>query len=207
VVLAPGFRLSAAGAAARRVVVGVTGASGSVYATRLLQHLREAGTETHLVASGTAEQVCRFERHPLPESVVAGTDGLPGSIARHDESNLFAPPASGSFRHGGMVVVPCSAGTAGRIAAGTAETLLLRAADVCLKEGFPLVLVLRETPLSRIHLRNLLELADAGARIVPASPGFYNHPSGIDDLVDGVLARVLDILGIASEIAPRWREP
>lgn len=199
--------MSARDAQAHRLVVGVTGASGSIYASRLLGHLRKAGTEIHLVASGTAEQVCRYERHPLPESVAAGSEGLPGSIVRHDESDLFAPPSSGSFRHGGMVVVPCSAGTAGRIAAGTAETLLLRAADVCLKEGFPLVLVLREAPLSRIHLRNLLELADAGARIVPASPGFYHHPSGIDDLVDGVLARVLDILGIESEIAPRWREP
>lgn len=208
-VFAQGFRLiapDAAGGASRRVVVGVTGASGSIYASRLLRHLRKAGTETHLVASATAEQVCRFERHPLPRSIAAGSDGLPGAVVRHDESNLFAPPASGSFRHAGMVVVPCSAGTAGRIAAGTAETLLLRAADVCLKEGFPLILVLREAPLSRIHLRNLLELADAGARIVPASPGFYHHPSDIDELVDGLLARVLDLLGIDAAIAPRWRE-
>ena len=191
---------------AQRLVVGATGASGSIYASRLLVHLRKAGMETHLVASGPAEQVFRFERQPLPESVVPGTDGLPGSIVRHDDGNFFAPPSSGSFRHRGMVVVPCSAGTAGRICAGTGDSLLLRAADVCLKEGRPLILVLRETPLSRIHLRNLLELSDAGAKIVPASPGFYHHPTTVEELVDSVLARVLDLLGIQADISPRWTE-
>jgi len=190
----------------QRIVVGVTGASGSIYAARLLVHLRTLGMESHLVASSTAEQVCRFEHHPLPGDVSAGTDGLPGSVVRHDDANLFAPPSSGSFRHRGMVVVPCSAGTAGRINAGTAETLLLRSADVCLKEGRPLVLVLRETPLSRIHLRNLLELSEAGARIVPASPGFYQHPASFADLADTVLARVLDLLGLDADISPRWTE-
>lgn len=159
-----------------------------------------------MVASATAEKVCRFEGHPLPENVSAGTDGLPGCVVRHDEANFFAPPASGSFRHAGMVIAPCSAGTVGRIAAGTADTLLLRAADVCLKERRPLIVVLRETPLSRIHLKNLLEITDAGAIVVPASPGFYNKPAGIEELVDGVLARVLDLLGLPADIAPRWKD-
>ena len=105
-----------------------------------------------------------------------------------------------------MVIAPCSAGTVGRIAAGTADTLLLRAADVCLKERRPLIVLLRETPLSRIHLKNLLEITEAGAIVVPASPGFYHKPSGIEELVDGVLARVLDLLGFPSEIAPRWKD-
>ena len=187
-------------------MVGVTGASGSIYATRLLMHLRTLGKEVHLVASDVAEKVCRYEGHPLPGDVSCGSDGLTGSVIRHRDDNLFAPPSSGSFRHLGMVVVPCSAGTVGRIAAGTAESLLLRSADVCLKERLPLVIVLRETPLSRIHLRNLLELSDAGACILPASPGFYHKPEGFEDLVDGVLARVLDQLGIESSISPRWTE-
>ena len=191
---------------ANRIVVGVTGASGSIYAARMLLHLRRLGQEVHLVASEVAEKVCRYEGHPLPGDVPTGTDGLPGSVVRHRETDLFAPISSGSFRHRGMVVVPCSAGTAGRIAAGTAETLLLRSADVCLKEGRPLVVVLRETPLSRIHLRNLLELSDAGARILPASPGFYHRPAGFDELVDGVLARALDLLGLDADISPRWTE-
>ena len=190
----------------QRIVLGATGASGSIYASRLLVHLRRAGLETHLVASGPAEQVFRFERQPLPGATAEGTDGLPGSIVRHEDDNFFAPPSSGSFRHRGMVVVPCSAGTAGRICAGTGETLLLRAADVCLKEGRPLIIVLRETPLSRIHLRNLLELSDAGAKIVPASPGFYHRPSTVEEMVDSVLARVLDLLGIDADISPRWAE-
>ena len=189
-----------------RVVLGVTGASGSIYGARLLHHLRAQGAEVHLVASATAEQVCRFEGHPLPGSLAAGTDGLSGTVVRHDEGNFFAPVASGSFRHRGMVIAPCSAGTAGRLAAGTADTLLLRAANVCLKERRPLILVLRETPLSRIHLRNLLDLTDAGAVVVPASPGFYNKPAGIEELVDGVLARVLDLLGMPADIAPRWKD-
>lgn len=189
-----------------RVVVGVTGASGSIYAARLVVHLRTLGMEVHLVASEVAEKVCRFEGHPLPGGIPAGTDGLPGSVVRHRDDNLFAAPSSGSFRHRGMVIVPCSAGTVGRVAAGTAESLLLRSADVCLKERLPLVIVLRETPLSRIHLRNLLELSDAGACILPASPGFYHKPEGFGDLVDGVLARVLDQLGIEASISPRWTE-
>lgn len=187
-------------------MLGVTGASGSIYGSRLLGHLRAAGLETHLVASETAEKVCRFEGHPLPQSLAAGADGLPGSVVRHDADNFFASVASGSFRHRGMVIAPCSAGTVGRLAAGTADTLLLRAADVCLKERRPLIVLLRETPLSRIHLRNLLEITEAGAIVVPASPGFYHRPASIEELVDGVLARVFDLLGLPSDIAPRWKD-
>lgn len=186
-------------------MLGVTGASGSIYGSRLLGHLRAMGCETHLVVSATADQVCRFEGHPLPTESHPGSTGT-GPLVRHDDANFFAPPASGSFRHDGMVVAPCSVGTVGRIAAGTADSLLLRAADVCLKERRPLVLVVRETPLSRIHLRNLLELTEAGAIVVPASPGFYHRPATIEELVDTVLARVLDLLGLPSDISPRWKD-
>jgi len=186
-------------------VVGVTGASGSIYAGRFLSHLRRQDVEVHLVASETAEQVCRFEGHPLPVAWEPSPES-PARLVRHQPKDLFAPPSSGSFRHQGMVVLPCSAGTVGRIASGTSDSLLLRAADVCLKERRPLVLVVRETPLSRIHLRNLLELCDAGARILPASPGFYRKPATLDELVDGLLDRVFDQLGWDMDLAPRWRE-
>lgn len=189
-----------------RVVLGVTGASGSFYGARLLSHLRAAGTETHLVLSRTASMVAAHEGISFPKSLAAGTEGLPGSVIRHAEEDLFAAPASGSFRHRGMVIAPCSAGTVGRIASGTSDTLLTRAADVCLKERRPLVIVLRETPLNRIHLRNLLALEEAGALIMPASPSFYSAPSSIEALVDTVLARVLDHLGVDLEVSPRWRE-
>lgn len=187
-------------------MLGVTGASGAIYAARLLTHLRAAGNEVHLVASKAGEQVSRFEGFPMPASLPEGNDGFPGGLVRHRDDDLWAAPASGSFRHGGMVIAPCSAGTVGRLAAGTGETLLLRAADVCLKEGLPLILLVREAPLSLIHLRNLERLAEAGARIVPASPGFYNRPASIEELVDGLLQRVLDLLGLDLDIAPRWRE-
>lgn len=189
-----------------RVVLGVTGASGSIYGARLLSHLRAAGTETHLILSRTASLVSAHEGISFPKSLPAGTEGLPGSVVRHAEEDLFAAPASGSFRHRGMVIAPCSAGTMGRIAAGTSDTLLIRAADVCLKERRPLVIVLRETPLNRIHLRNLLALEEAGALIMPASPSFYTAPSSIEALVDTVLARALDHLGVDLEVSPRWRE-
>jgi len=193
-------------AAPTRVVLGVTGASGAIYGARLLSHLRRAGTETHLVLSRTAVQVAAHEGFSFPKSLAAGTDDLPGAVVRHAEEDLFAPPASGSFRHGGMVIAPCSAGTVGRIASGTSDSLLIRCADVCLKERRPLVVILRETPLNRIHLRNLLALEEAGALILPASPSFYGAPHTIEELVDTVLARALDHLGFDLDISPRWRE-
>jgi 4-hydroxy-3-polyprenylbenzoate decarboxylase len=170
-----------------------------------LSHLRRLDLEAHLVASDTAEQVCAFEGHPLPKAWEPSA-GLPARLVRHRPADLFAAPASGSFRHLGMVVLPCSAGTVGRLAAGTSDSLLLRAADVCLKERRPLVIVVRETPLSRIHLRNLLELSDAGAVILPANPGFYQKPSSIEELVDGLLDRVFDQLGLPMELSPRWKD-
>jgi 4-hydroxy-3-polyprenylbenzoate decarboxylase len=191
----------------KRILLGITGASGSIYGARLLQHLRAASVETHLVVSRTGEQVSHFEKCPLPASLPEGTDGLPGSVVRHPDTNLFAGPASGSFRHHGMVIAPCSAGTMGRIANGVSDTLLLRCADVCLKERRPLILLLRETPLHLIHLRNAQTLVEAGALVMPASPGFYTHPESIEELVDSVLARVLDHLNIDAPISPRWKDP
>lgn len=189
------------------VVLGVSGASGAVYGARLLLHLRTAGVPVHLILSRPAVQVAAHEDVEFPKSIPAGRDGLPGEVVRHAPEDLFAPPSSGSFRHRGMVIAPCSAGTVGRIAAGTSDNLVVRSADVCLKERRPLIILLREAPLSRIHLRNLLALEEAGALIIPASPSFYTQPKTIDELVDTVLSRVLDHLGIDLDISPRWKEP
>lgn len=179
------------------LVVGVTGASGSVYAIRLLQVLKELGLAAHLTVSKPGLEVVKYE---------TGFDrgALEHLAVWHEVDNLFAPIASGSFRSDGMVVLPCSMHTLGAIAQGVTDSLLLRCADVMLKEGRPLVLVPREAPLNKIHVANMLKVMDAGARIIPASPAFYHKPATIDDLVDFVVGKVLDNLGIEHNMFRRW---
>lgn len=122
-----------------------------------------------------------------------------------DRANFFTPPASGSFRHDGMVIVPCSMGTIGRIANGISDDLVTRSADVCLKEKRKLILVIRETPLNLVHLRNLTQLAEAGATILPACPGFYYNPKTVEDLADTIVARILQNLDFEQKVMPQWR--
>lgn len=181
-----------------RYVVGVTGASGSIYADRLLMHLKALGHETHLVFTETGQKVCAFEGYP----------DLSGRAVRTwDNRDFFAPFASGSWRHDGMAVIPCSMGSLAKIAHGIGDSLLTRAADVCLKEKYRLVIVPRETPMSALHLRNQESLALLGAVILPAAPAFYHKPATVADLVDTVLARVLDHLGLPDHpVGQRWRE-
>ncbi len=179
----------------RRVVVGVSGASGAIYASRILGCLRDAGADVDLVFTKTGRVVWNHE---------LGTDPRDFGFPIHGSSDFTAPIASGSVRIDGMVVVPCSSGAAARIAHGLSLDLVGRAADVVLKERKPLVLVLRESPLSLVHLRNLTQLAEAGAVVLPASPGFYHLPKSIDELVDHVVARALDRLGIDNELSRRW---
>ena len=182
----------------RRFIIGVTGASGSIYADRLLVHLKGMGHETHLVFTETAKKVCAYE-------------GFPEMGARatkvYDNKDFFAPFASGSYRHDGMAVIPCSMGSLAKIAHGIGDSLLTRAADVCLKEKLRLIIVPRETPMSALHLHNQKTLADYGAVIIPANPAFYHKPATIEDLADTVLARVLDHLGLQDhQVGKRWRE-
>jgi 4-hydroxy-3-polyprenylbenzoate decarboxylase len=127
------------------------------------------------------------------------------NISLVDRKDYFSPPASGSFRHDGMVIVPCSMGTAGRIAHGISDDLVTRAADVCLKERRRLILVVREMPWSLVHLRNLTQVAEAGATILPASPAFYYRPQTVEELVDTVVARILQQLGIEQKVVPQWQ--
>lgn len=179
-------------------VVGITGASGSVYALRLIEVLRGAGHIVHAVVTESAWQVLACECGVTRADFARRVDVL------YDDADIGAAIASGSFRVGAMVVVPCSMHTAGSLASGVTGSLLTRAADVALKEGRRLILVPRETPMHAIHLENLLKLAQAGARIVPACPGFYHQPQRIEDLVDMLVGKLCDQLGVAHTLFRRW---
>jgi 4-hydroxy-3-polyprenylbenzoate decarboxylase len=182
------------------VIVGLSGASGIIYGIRLLEVLRDLGIERDLVMTGTGEEMVTIETSWTPEQIRALATRV------HESTDFTSPLASGGFRNRGMVVVPCSMKTVAGIACGFADNLLLRAADCTLKEGRPLIVVPRETPLNSIHLRNMLVLAEAGVTILPAAPGFYHRPKTIDDLVDHVVGKVLDRLGIEHHLYHRWKE-
>ena len=182
-----------------RVVVGITGASGIPYGIRLLEVLREFDVEVHLTCSPSASLVNKHEGDGRSwDEVLALADVV------HDNSNLAASIASGSFKAKAMAIVPCSGTTLGKIAAGISDNLVTRAALVMLKERRQLILVPRETPLSTIYIDNMLKLSNAGAIIAPASPAFYNKPKTLDDNVNFIVGRVLDLLGYDSEIFSRW---
>jgi flavin prenyltransferase len=189
------------------IVVAVTGASGAPYAVRLLAALVGAERPVHLVLSSHGLRLLQAE---------CGIDSIDGLrrrvgaaawdrwITTFDDADRGAAPASGSALSAGMVICPCSMGTLSAIAVGASRSLVERAADVALKERRPLILVPRETPLSAIHLENMLRVTRAGAIVMPAAPGFYHQPQTIDDLVNFVVARVLDHLGVPQQLAPRW---
>ncbi|AKX92923.1 UbiX family flavin prenyltransferase [Neomoorella thermoacetica] len=184
-----------------KLVVAVTGATGAVYAVRLLEALRATGSEVHLVLSRWAGETLRLETDTT-------VDTLRGLATRcYQENDLAAPVASGSFQHQGMVVVPCSMKTLAGIAHGYAANLIMRAADVTIKEGRKLILVPRETPLSPIHLENMLTLARLGVVIMPPMPAFYYRPRTVDDVVNHLVARILDHLGLEQDLVPRWGSP
>jgi 4-hydroxy-3-polyprenylbenzoate decarboxylase len=192
-----------------RYLVCMTGASGAVYGIRLLKYLASPDgpcpeAELHLVASKWAERVVLEETGSPLESHAAALGN--GRIERHDPSDLASPLSSGSFRMDGTVVVPCSMGTAGAIASGVSANLVQRAGAVALKEGWPLIIVPRESPLSLVSLRALVALKEAGATILPASPAFYTRPGSIDELVDQIVSRMLDRLGLDMPGAKRWEE-
>ncbi len=196
----------------RTVTLALTGASGMPYGIRLLECLLQARKRVYLLYSQAAQIVARQEMSiPLPARAkdaeayfIERFSPEPGQLRVFGREEWFAPVASGSNPADAMVVCPCTMGTLASIAAGLSKNLIERAADVMLKERRPLVLVARETPLSSIHLQNMLRLSDAGATILPANPGFYHHPESIDALVDFVVARILDQLRIEHTLMPRW---
>ena len=191
-----------------RLVVGITGASGAIYAQRFLIQATEHYSEIHLIMSDQAIQVAATELGVTLSRENWSTISWLGKeypqIKLLRSRDYFTPPASGSFRHDGMVIVPCSMGTAGRIANGISDDLLTRAADVCLKEGRKLILLPREMPWNLIMLRNLTQLAEAGATIMPACPAWYHKPKTIEDVADTVVARILQNLGIDQKIFKEW---
>ena len=192
----------------RRLVVGLGGASGALYGVRFLGQAVRRFDEVYVIPSRSARSVLATELDidlgdPPSARALLGEDAPQVRFCRRDD--FFTPPASDSFRHAGMVIVPCSMGTAGRIAAGVSDDLTTRAADVCLKENRRLILVVRGTPLSLIHLRNLARLAEAGATILPAAPSFYGRPQTVEDLVDTVVARTLQALGVEQDLVGEWK--
>lgn len=199
-------------AAPETVCLALTGASGLPYGLRLLECLLGAGLRVQLLYSQAAQIVARQELGlELPsrpaetrELLLARYPNLPGTLEVYDRKEWFAPVASGSNPPDAMVICPCSMGTLAAVAQGLADKLIERAADVVLKEGRKLVLVPRETPFSAIHLENMLRLNRAGAVILPPSPGFYHHPQRVEDLVDFVVARILDQLAVPHQLMARW---
>jgi len=189
----------------KRIMVAISGASGTVYARRLLQVLPSSYDTVYLTASNNALEIMHDE---------LGVASISDLVPEHElfkiiplgYTDLSSPPASGSHEYEGLIVVPCSMGVVGRIAAGVSSDLITRAADVCLKDHKKLILVVRETPLNLIHLRNLTQLAEAGAIILPASPAFYNTPKSIDDLVDFVVDRILRVVGTDTRLIEGWGE-
>ena len=185
--------------------IGWTGASGLVYGVRLVDVLLNAGRDVNLVFSEAVRQTAPVE---MALDVAGLLDRLgemgPGSLRVFDQHDFSAPLASGSAHGGPFAIVPCSMGTVGKLVAGTSETLLLRAADVCLKERRPLIIVPRETPLATHHLEHLAALSRRGVLVLPAMPGFYHRPQSPGEMVDFVVQRVCDHLGVEVDLAPRW---
>lgn len=184
----------------KRLVVGISGASGVAYGIRLLESLKDLRIESHLVMSKAAEMTVAYETKLKPKQVLAMSDRA------YSIGNVGAPIASGTFKTLGMVVAPCSVRTMSEIATGVTTTLLSRAADVTLKERRPLILMVRETPLHLGHLRTMTALAELGAIILPPVPAFYAEPETLSDLVDQMVARALDLLGYDWPLARRWGE-
>jgi len=194
----------------KKIIVAICGASGSIYGIRLLKALLNKPVNIYLIISNAGYKVLEHETGYKGESFSSFLKDKGAVIHKdaglniYEQDDFFAPPASGSFRHDGMVIAPCSMKTLGAIASGMADNLIHRAADVNLKEKRPLILLPRETPLSIIHLKNMYVAAKAGATIMPPSPSFYFDPKTISDLVDTVIARVLDHLEIEHDLVGQW---
>jgi 4-hydroxy-3-polyprenylbenzoate decarboxylase len=192
--------------------VAITGASGAPYALRLLEVLVKGGHKIYLTITGEGLSIMKDEAGLMLKgsetdimfALEKRLEAREGQVEYFDEDNMYAPIASGSVKIDAMVVIPCSMKTLASMANGYASTLIERAADVTIKEQRKLIIVPRETPLSPIHLRNMLTLADLGCHIIPAMPGFYHQPKRVSELVDFVVARVLDSMGVENDLSPRW---
>lgn len=188
----------------KTIIVGITGASGSIYGLRLLEELAKKGLKIHVVASKTAEKVISYETGHILTDFINDLNGKGAHLILEDVDDFFAPIASGSYPTDGMIIAPCSMGSLAQVANGISSNLLVRSADVCLKERKPLVILARETPLNSINLENMLKLTHAGAMIFPACPGFYSKPETLDDVIDFMVGKILDALDIEHELFEKW---
>jgi 4-hydroxy-3-polyprenylbenzoate decarboxylase len=182
----------------KTLIVGISGSSGAILGIKMLEFLKDTEYETHLIITSPAQSIIEHETDYKVEDVK--------KLATHayDNKDFFAPIASGSFKTKGMIIIPCSMKTLAGIASGYSDNLLLRSADVCLKERRKLVLVARETPLSLIHIENMAKVSRAGAVVLPPMLSFYSKPKSIEDIVNHILGKVLDVMGIDNELYPRW---
>ena len=195
------------------MLVGITGASGTVIARALLRELLQLDVDLHLIVSASAHLVMREEtgmefpkgRFGL-ETFLGEAPPVGRSVTMHSDTDLAAAPASGTFRAHAMIICPCSMKTIGALASGTGANLIARAADACMKERRRLVVVPRETPLNLVHLRNMVTLTEAGAVVLPAMPGYYHQPRTIDDLLRHLVLKILDAANVEHNIAMRWKE-
>ena len=193
----------------KKIIVGITGASGSIYALNFLKHITSLGLHSTLVVTDTGDAVFRYETGQTIAEAVRDLDvlaGVSGKIRIYKNTDMFADIASGSHKTKGMVVIPCSMKTLSGIVNGYSSSLLERAADVTLKEGRKLILVVRETPLSLIHLNNMTKAVEAGAVILPASPGFYHRPQSINHLADFITGKILDRIEIEHNLNTEWKK-
>ncbi|MFZ7121309.1 MAG: UbiX family flavin prenyltransferase [Eubacteriaceae bacterium] len=187
----------------KKIIIGITGATGSIYAFKLIEFLIENNIEVHIIASENGKKVFSYELEFSYEDWIKKLKSK-GNIHEHSPENLFANISSGSFITHGMIVLPCSMGTLGRIANGSSDNLIIRASDVCLKEKRPLILCVRETPYNMIHLKNMLSVTQSGGIVMPLSPSFYTKPNCIDDIVNSIIGRILDLLKIDNSLIKRW---
>jgi 4-hydroxy-3-polyprenylbenzoate decarboxylase len=191
----------------KKIIVGVTGASGSVFAHRLVESLLELGHEVHLLATPNGQRVCAYELEKNFEELSQKYRSLSDKLYIYNNEDLFSRISSGSYKTDAMVIVPCSMGTLAKIAQGISSTLITRAADVMIKEHRKLILITRESPLSSIHLKNMLELSNLGVVIMPPVPAFYHKPKTLEESIDLTVGRILESLDIENPYHKVWEDP
>jgi len=191
----------------KRIVVGITGASGSVLAKCAVEALLDLGHEVHLVFSKQGEKVFPFELEIEIETWIESLKPKKGRLILHDNENMFSRLASGSYSVDATMVIPCSMGTLARVAQGISESLLTRVCDVAIKEQRKLIMVIRETPLSSVHLENMLKLSKSGVLIMPPVPAFYHKPKTLEESIDLSVGRIIRMLGIENNLHEEWCDP
>ncbi|PKM49374.1 MAG: aromatic acid decarboxylase [Firmicutes bacterium HGW-Firmicutes-7] len=189
----------------KKIVIGITGASGSIYAKRIIEVLLPMGYELHVICTENGRKVMKYETGTDIDEWIKHLKDHYATIHIEDIQDMFSGVASGSYPYDAVIIIPCSMGTLAEISQGYAKNLLTRAADVAIKENRKLIIVPRETPFNAIHLENMLKLSRLGVALIPAMPGFYHHPQSVQDIVDFVVGKILDYLSIENNLFKKWR--